>query len=32
MTINAKNLFSDAKKDEPAHGSVYTSEVVYSRA
>jgi hypothetical protein len=31
ITFKAENLFSDSTKDEPAYGSVYTSEVVYSR-
>jgi hypothetical protein len=31
ITFRAESLFSDVAKDEPAHGTAYVSEVVYSR-
>jgi hypothetical protein len=31
ITFKAESLFSDPNKNEPAHGPVYASEVVYSR-
>ena len=31
ITFKAETLFSDSTKNEPAHGSLYLSEVVYSR-